>query len=144
MLWVKTQPCLMAGVWPDWPCSGVVEADHAGMRGVGRKCPDIETIPLCHEHHHGGRFPRHVTKPYRRAWLDAAVLYTQGQASRGSTPLAVQAAVPAVSISTTHVRAAQLEMATRDMGGRDQDALAWWRRISHRPRDMPSTPEDEA
>lgn len=91
MLWVKTLPCLMAGVWGK--CEGAVEADHAGMRGMGRKCPDTETIPLCHAHHHGGRFPRMVPKPLRREWLDAAVAYVQVKA-RLYAPTCVGEALP--------------------------------------------------
>ncbi len=35
------------------PCDGHVQVDHAGrsMKGMGRKCIDHETIPLCFHHH---------------------------------------------------------------------------------------------
>lgn len=78
MLAVKRMPCLMAGVWGT--CSGPIEADHAGLRGIGRKAPDSTVIPLCHYHHHSGRFPRSWHKASRREWLDAAVLHTQANA----------------------------------------------------------------
>jgi hypothetical protein len=75
MLWVKRQPCLMHGVWGS--CEGRVEADHAGRRGAGRKAHDSTCIPLCRRHHQASRFPRAWTQEQRRAWLHAAVVYTQ-------------------------------------------------------------------
>lgn len=78
MLWVKRQPCLMRGIWGS--CSGQVEADHAGLRGTGRKAHDSTCIPLCRRHHQGSRFPRAWTQEQRRAWLHAAVVYTQAVA----------------------------------------------------------------
>lgn len=48
MGWVKTLPCLLAHVGG---CEGVVEADHAGDRGVGQKAPDRTCVPLCTRHH---------------------------------------------------------------------------------------------
>lgn len=103
MLWVKTLPCLMAGVWGT--CQGTVEADHAGLRGMGRKAPDNTTIPLCHYHHHSGRFPRGWDKPLRRAWLDAAVGYVQALARlMVGTPIA--RAVPDDGVSVTDAKSA--------------------------------------
>jgi len=75
MLWVKTRPCLMLGVWGT--CEGAVEADHAGQRGVGRKAHDSTCIPLCRYHHGASRFPRSWPQAQRRAWLHAAIVYTQ-------------------------------------------------------------------
>lgn len=46
---VKRQPCAAPGA-PEG-CEGVIEADHVGRRGVGQKCSDRETIPLCSRHH---------------------------------------------------------------------------------------------
>jgi len=78
MLWVKRQPCLMRGVWGR--CEGRVEADHAGRRGAGRKAHDSTCIPLCKLHHQASRFPLAWTQDQRRAWLHAAVVYTQAVA----------------------------------------------------------------
>jgi hypothetical protein len=75
MLWVKGQPCLMRSIWGR--CEGRVEADHAGPRGVGRKAHDSTCIPLCCHHHGASRFPRAWSQDRRRAWLYAAVVYTQ-------------------------------------------------------------------
>jgi len=75
MLWVKGLPCLMLGVWGC--CEGPIEADHAGQRGVGRKAHDATCSPLCRYHHRASRFPRSWSQDQRRAWLHAAVVYTQ-------------------------------------------------------------------
>jgi hypothetical protein len=75
MLWVKRQPCLMRGIWGR--CEGRVEADHAGRRGAGRKAHDSTCIPLCRYHHGSSRFPRSWPQAQRRAWLHAAIVYTQ-------------------------------------------------------------------
>lgn len=36
------------------------EAAHVGERGLGQKCSDRETIPLCAEHHRTGQDAHHV------------------------------------------------------------------------------------
>jgi hypothetical protein len=74
MLWVKGLPCLMLR------CEGPIEADHAGRRGAGRKAHDSTCIPLCRYHHGASRFPRAWTQGWRRAWLYAAIVYTQAYA----------------------------------------------------------------
>jgi len=58
MVWIKSQPCCApliaarATLPVDFgPCDGVVEADHAGARGLGRKAGDDTCIPLCVRHH---------------------------------------------------------------------------------------------
>ena len=80
-LWVKTLPCLLAGVASAGQCSGVVEADHAGDRGMGQKCPDNETIPLCSSHHLDRHactgFFRGRPKPWKREWRHSAIAKTQ-------------------------------------------------------------------
>lgn len=48
MLWVKTLPCMAEKLSP---CGGVIEADHTGGRGIGRKADDRTCIPLCTRHH---------------------------------------------------------------------------------------------
>jgi hypothetical protein len=56
-------------------CAGVVvkrvsgrpvQAHHAGARGLGQKCSDRETIPLCSLHHLVGKDAIHVLG--RRFW----------------------------------------------------------------------------
>lgn len=91
MLWVKGQPCLMRDVWGR--CSGPVEADHAGRRGTGRKAHDSTCIPLCHRHHQASRFPRAWSQAQRRAWLHAAIVYTQACARAAGVAVPVDAAV---------------------------------------------------
>ena len=89
MLWVKTRPCLMRGVWGS--CSGAVEADHAGPRGLSHKAHDSTCIPLCTKHHMS-RFPHHVTHEQRSAWLHAAVVYTRACARAVSVHVPVDPA----------------------------------------------------
>ena len=36
------------------------EAAHVGERGLGQKCSDYETIPLCAQHHRLGKDSHHV------------------------------------------------------------------------------------
>lgn len=78
MAWIKTLPCVV--------CMGLerfmriighrqtlgdvaaihqrqhspTEAAHVGPRGLGAKCPDRETIPLCARHHRIGSESHHV------------------------------------------------------------------------------------
>lgn len=78
MLWVKTLPCSCIG-WSR--CSGVVEADHAGKRGLGQKCDDRETIPMCSQHHHdrhafSGLFRSHDAARMRK-FLDYQISRTR-------------------------------------------------------------------
>ena len=42
-----------------WPATNV-EAAHVGERGLGQKCSDRETIPLCARHHRTGPQAHHV------------------------------------------------------------------------------------
>lgn len=84
MLFVKTMICSVIAIPPPWisvweitPCSGVIEADHMGARGVGRKAPDDTCAPLCTGHHrertdHTGTF-KHVTKAEEREWREVAI-----------------------------------------------------------------------
>lgn len=74
MTWVRQQSC-----HADWMsgCSGNVEADHAGHRGVGRKATDDTCIPLCQRHHRqrtdfSGPF-KGWNKAMMRGWLDGAI-----------------------------------------------------------------------
>jgi len=43
--WIRTQPCVVCFSKRN------VEAAHVGSRGMGQKCSDLETIPLCQPHH---------------------------------------------------------------------------------------------
>jgi hypothetical protein len=47
--WIRQQPCAA----PDCDCARrlPVESAHVGERGLGQKCSDRETIPLCAAHH---------------------------------------------------------------------------------------------
>jgi hypothetical protein len=81
MLWVKTQPCVARNQDPRYPCGGVVEADHAGRRGMGQKCTDYETIPICTDHHRQrtdftGAF-KTWNRDTMRSWLDSWIESTQ-------------------------------------------------------------------
>ena len=55
------------------------EAAHVGDRGLGQKCSDRETIPLCAEHHRTGPAAHH--KLGKRFWahhrLDKAALIAE-------------------------------------------------------------------
>lgn len=68
MGWTKEQHCILnldalmshqifmdlyqlwSGPLPD-DCSGIIEAHHAGVRGLGQKAPDSTCLPLCSAHH---------------------------------------------------------------------------------------------
>jgi hypothetical protein len=80
MIAVKALSCLAADLSP---CEGVVEADHAGRRGLGQKCSDLETISLCTLHH---RQRTDWTGPFKswdqakmRAWLEDAIETTRAR-----------------------------------------------------------------
>jgi hypothetical protein len=52
---VKTFPCVVREllfVSPGHtPCSGPVQADHVGRRGIGQKCDDRKSMSICRGHH---------------------------------------------------------------------------------------------
>lgn len=96
MGWVKQQPCMVqvfidlgtfgfgSHVIAASRCEGVVEADHAGSRGIGRKASDYTTIPLCTKHHFertnfAGAFA-FFKQEHMRAFLASAIQYTQNRA----------------------------------------------------------------
>lgn len=108
MLWVKGQPCLMRGVWGR--CSGPVEADHAGRRGAGQKAHDSTCIPLCHRHHQASRFPLDWSQAQRRAWLYAAIVYTQACARAAGVAVPVDPA-PMTEYPTTPIDLAWVVLA---------------------------------
>lgn len=76
MVWVKTLPCAARDL-EGHQCEGVIEADHAGTRGMGRKCHDFQTIPLCKAAHDArpGRRPPfdRMTRESFREWLDLCI-----------------------------------------------------------------------
>jgi hypothetical protein len=117
MLWVKGQPCLMRGVWDR--CSGPVEADHAGRRGIGQKAHDSTCIPLCHRHHQASRFPLDWSQAQRRAWLHAAVVYTQACAR------AVGVVVPADPVPMTECPAIAVNLARMALSAAVSPPTAW-------------------
>lgn len=88
MLWVKTLPCWARGLSQ---CGGVIEADHAGARGLGRKADDDTCIPLCMLHH---RQRTDFTGPFKawgrlrmRQWLaDARADTARRRAGHTPTP----------------------------------------------------------
>ncbi len=78
LAFVRSLSCAAAGMGP---CSGPMEAHHAGRRGVGQKSSDRETCGLCRGHHrhltdHTGPF-KGWTREQRRLWQDAAILATR-------------------------------------------------------------------
>lgn len=78
MLKVKELACVAAFMGP---CEGVVEADHAGPRGISQKADDHTTIPICTGHHRArtdftGPF-KHWVQADMRAFLADAIVNTQ-------------------------------------------------------------------
>lgn len=66
---------------PITPCTGHVQADHAGKRPYGQKAPDDTCIPLC-KHHHGERTDYRGTFHWwdgadMRAWCEWAIARTR-------------------------------------------------------------------
>jgi len=99
LLAVKGLPCLLEGthfaVVRDgdfydvaFPCEGPVEADHAGARPLGRKCNDVEAIPLCRLHHRqrtdGTGLFAGVSREALRMWLTTAIAETQARLGRAA------------------------------------------------------------
>ena len=81
MLWIKRQPCVVRELPPDpsraTPCTGEVQADHAGARGLGQKADDRTCIALCRRHHrertdHSGAF-FNLTRDELRLWRAQAL-----------------------------------------------------------------------
>jgi len=57
--------------WPSEDChqQTPTEAAHVGERGLGQKCSDRETLPLCMEHHRTGPASHHVLgKKFWKRW----------------------------------------------------------------------------
>lgn len=70
-------------------CRGRVHAHHAGPRGLGQKCSDRESIPLCGSHHrawHDGGEPFRSWSPeVRRSWAVLAISAAQAAALNAGT-----------------------------------------------------------
>lgn len=86
MMFVKSLPCLIAGLEGAGHCSSVVEPDHVGVRGIGQKAPDDTCVPLCSTHHldrhaHTGYF-RYRSKEWTREWREEAIRKTQAEHQR--------------------------------------------------------------
>lgn len=71
--WIRTLPCVVCqrrehGTGRFLPVLqlGPTESAHIVDRGLGQKCPDRETIPLCVAHHRTGRHAHH--KLGKRFW----------------------------------------------------------------------------
>jgi hypothetical protein len=65
LAWIRQFSCVVcippsSNWWMPFCGSTVSEAAHVGQRGLGQKCSDRETIPLCAEHHRNGRDSVHV------------------------------------------------------------------------------------
>lgn len=78
LAWVREQRCSVAAMFDPFAigeigaCSGPIEADHVGERGLGEKCPDSEAVAMCATHHrerHDVRgFFAGTTREQRAAW----------------------------------------------------------------------------
>lgn len=62
---IGEQPCIAC--YPPWfryrwddRQKSPTEVAHVGLRGLGQKCSDLETLPLCTEHHRTGEKAHHV------------------------------------------------------------------------------------
>ncbi len=90
MMFVKSLPCLLAGNPEAGPCSGVTEADHAGLRGMGQKAPDNTCVSLCSRHHrdrHGCMgFFRGRERLWKREWRANAIAFTQARYAEHACP----------------------------------------------------------
>jgi hypothetical protein len=88
---VRGLACIVRHMLPDsadgWTCDGwEMHAHHAGERGLGQKCSDYETVPLCMVHH---RDYHDCTGPFagwsrekRREFAQAAIEDTQAKLGR--------------------------------------------------------------
>jgi Protein of unknown function (DUF968) len=59
--WIRSLPCCICGG------TRFIEAAHVGERGMGQKCSDFETLPLCADHHRMGPLSHHVLG--RKFWI---------------------------------------------------------------------------
>jgi len=79
LAWVRTLHCIAPGA--PATCRGIIEAHHAGPRGLGQKSADRTAIPICRQHHaawHDARSPfRGWTKEQRASWAADSIYLTQ-------------------------------------------------------------------
>lgn len=78
MAFVAKQPCALSFTKK---CCGRVQVDHVGVRGLGQKSRDDETIPLCTGHHgertdYRGHF-KGWNGQQMREWCDSFIHYYQ-------------------------------------------------------------------
>ncbi len=57
--WIREQPCVLCRKYDTQKQMGITEAAHVGERGLGQKCSDRETIPLCGYDHREGSNSHH-------------------------------------------------------------------------------------
>lgn len=62
---VRSRPCFYCGT------TIAVEAHHWGRRGMGQKCSDWETVPLCRVHHAQWHSEGSLPGSSRAEWLEA-------------------------------------------------------------------------
>lgn len=78
MAYIAKQPCDLSFTGT---CEGKVQVDHAGKHGLGEKCPDDQTIPLCKKHHGQKTDYRGYFKDWTggalRVWLDSRIHHYQ-------------------------------------------------------------------
>ncbi len=81
LAWIRDQPCALSS--PLILHCYAIEAAHVGDRGLGQKCSDRETIPLCQWHHRIGTKSHHALgKRFWVAWdLDRDMLIQQYNAA---------------------------------------------------------------
>ena len=60
--WIRTLDCIVCQVWKlrIQGYYGFLEAAHVGERGLGQKCPDRQTLPICVWHHRLGPQSAHA------------------------------------------------------------------------------------
>ena len=65
--WIRTLPCVVC--WQLRPLRqfAASEAAHVGERGLGQKCADTQTVPLCPYHHRTGPLSAHAMG--KRFWV---------------------------------------------------------------------------
>ena len=85
--WIRSQPCTMRS---QDPCSGPVEAHHAGRdRGMSQRAHDDTCVPLCRKHHAAWHSASGVFRTYkkaeRRAWADAKVAWFRARYAEAQT-----------------------------------------------------------
>jgi hypothetical protein len=68
--WIRSLPCAVCWVWRIRPGrDSKVEAAHVGVRGLSRKCSDLEAIPFCIWHHRTGPQSHHqLGKGFWQFW----------------------------------------------------------------------------